>query len=658
MKKAGVNIARLVLAIILILSGFVKAVDPLGTQYKIHDYLQAVELAQYVPDVATLGAAVLLSAVEFGLGICLLFAIRRRMVTLLTLILMLVMTPITLWLAIANPISDCGCFGDAVVLTNWQTLAKNVVLLALACIVRRWPLEMMRFISRSNRWIVINYSALFIVAVSGWSLYDLPYFDFRPYHVGTDLRAGWLKMMEGEESPYADFFVERLPDVSENEDSERVEDSEEITEPMLLNQGYTFLLIAPHLEQADDSQLDRINEVHEYAQDYDYPFYCLTASGKQGIQQWRDRTGAEYSFCQTDDIVLKTMIRSNPGLMLLKDGKVIRKWSHNRLPREEPLNKQLQFLEIGKMPEDSVPQKVLTILLWYVLPLLLLTLADRLWMWSNWLKNKDKDNKDKIFQLLKRKKNMRKKIVAGNWKMNLNLQEGVALANELNEALAADKPNCDVVICTPFIHLASVAQVLEGSVIGLGAENCADKEKGAFTGEVSAEMIKSTGAQYVILGHSERREYYKETPEILKEKVLLAQKNGLKVIFCIGESLAEREANKQNEVVKAELEGSVFNLAEEDFRKIIIAYEPIWAIGTGKTATAEQAEEIHAYIRSIIAEKYGQAVADDTSILYGGSCKASNAPELFAKPDIDGGLIGGASLKCADFKGIIDAWKK
>ena len=615
MRKAGVNIARLILAIVLILSGFVKAVDPLGTQYKIHDYLQAVELAQYVPDFATLGAAVLLSALEFGLGTCLLFAIRRRLVTLLTLILMLVMTPITLWLAIANPISDCGCFGDAIVLTNWQTLWKNVALLILAIIVRCWPLDMMRFISRPNQWIVINYSALFIIAVSGWSLYDLPYFDFRPYHIGTDLRDGWTRTMNGEELPYADFFMEL--------------NGEDITEPVLLNQGYTFLLVSPHLEQADDSQLDRINEVHEYAQDYDYSFYCLTASGKQGIQQWKERTGAEYDFCLTDDIVLKTMIRSNPGLMLLKDGKVIRKWSHNRMPSEKELSKQLQFLEIGKMPEDSVPQKILTILLWYVLPLLLLTLADRLWMWSNWLKKKDKNNKDKIYQLLKRKKNMRKKIVAGNWKMNLNLQEGVALAT----------------------------QVLEGSVIGLGAENCADKEKGAFTGEVSAEMIKSTGAQYVILGHSERREYYKETPEILKEKVLLAQKNGLKVIFCIGESLAEREANKQNEVVKAELEGSVFNLAEEDFRKIIIAYEPIWAIGTGKTATAEQAEEIHAYIRSIIAEKYGQAVADDTSILYGGSCKASNAPELFAKPDIDGGLIGGASLKCADFKGIIDAWK-
>ena len=168
-------------------------------------------------------------------------------------------------------------------------------------------------------------------------------------------------------------------------------------------------------------------------------------------------------------------------------------------------------------------------------------------------------------------------------------------------------------------------------------------------------MIKSTGAQYVILGHSERRGYYNETPEVLKEKVLLALKNGLKVIFCIGESLEEREANKQNEVVKAELEGSVFNLTAEEFNNIIVAYEPIWAIGTGKTATAEQAEEIHAYIRSVIAGKYGNETAENTTILYGGSCKASNAPELFAKPNIDGGLIGGASLKVADFKGIIDA---
>ncbi len=250
---------------------------------------------------------------------------------------------------------------------------------------------------------------------------------------------------------------------------------------------------------------------------------------------------------------------------------------------------------------------------------------------------------------------MRKKIVAGNWKMNKSLQEGIALVNDLKEAVK--NPNCDVVICTPFIHLATVAEMLKGTPMQLGAENCADKASGAYTGEVSAEMVKSTGAEYVILGHSERRQYYNETGEILKEKVLLALENGLKVLYCIGESLEEREADKQNEVVKKELEESVFNLSEEQFKNIVIAYEPIWAIGTGKTATAEQAEEIHAYIRSCVKERYGAQVAEDTTILYGGSCKASNAPELFSKPDIDGGLIGGASLKAADFKGIIDAWK-
>ena len=642
MKKVAVNIARLVLAVVFVLSGFVKAVDPLGTQYKIADYLEAMGLSGLMPDFMTLSASILLSAIEFGIGICLLFAIRRRFTSRVVLLFMLVMTPFTLWIALTDPVSDCGCFGDAVVLTNWQTLLKNVVLLAMAVVVWRWPLEMVRFVSKSNQWIVVNYSAVFILFFSGWSLYDRPYFDFRPYHVGTDLRRGWNEMMEGNESPYTDFFIER------------VDDGEDITEQLLNRKGYAFLLVSPYLEQADDSQLDLINQLYEYAEDYDYPFYCLTSSGERGINRWRDMTGAEYPFCQTDGTTLKTVVRSNPGVLLLKDGVIIRKWSHNRLPDEYELTDRLENLEIGGMPQDSVPRKIVLILLWYVLPLFVLTVADRLWAWSQWVKKKEKSNI--VYQLLKRKK-MRKKIVAGNWKMNLNLQEGIALAKELNEALKADQPNCDVVICTPFIHLASVAQVLQGSVIGLGAENCADKEKGAYTGEVSAEMVKSTGAQYVILGHSERREYYKETPEILKEKVLLAQKNGLKVIFCIGESLAEREANKQNEVVKAELEGSVFNLSEEDFRKIVIAYEPIWAIGTGKTATAEQAEEIHAYIRSIIAEKYGQAVADETSILYGGSCKASNAPELFAKPDIDGGLIGGASLKCADFKGIIDAWK-
>ena len=641
MRKAVVNVCRLILAVAFILSGFVKAVDPLGTQYKIHDYLGAWGLASVVPDFMTLSASVVQSSAEFFLGICLLFAIRRRLVSLIVMILMVVMTLLTLWLAVANPISDCGCFGDALVLTNWQTFWKNVVLLAAAVIVWRYPLDMGRIISRSNQWIVMNYSAFFIlVIIAGRSLYTLPQFDFRPYHIGTNLREGWQRMIDGEESPYAEFFIEST------------EESEDITQQVLENESYTFLMVSPHLEQADDSQFDALNRIYEYSQEHGYPFYCLTASGQRGITRWQDITGAEYPFCLTDETTLKTVIRSNPGMLLLKDGVIIRKWSHNALPTAEEMSQPLEESELGRLPSDNVASKILWILTWFVLPLVLLTVADRLWAWSRWIRknnNNPLNNEQKI---------MRKKIVAGNWKMNMNLQDGIALAKELNETLKADKPNCGVVICTPFIHLASIAQFLDQDIIGLGAENCADKEKGAFTGEVSAEMVKSTGAQYVILGHSERREYYKETPEILKEKVLLAQKNDLKVIFCIGESLEEREAGKQNEVVKAELEGSVFNLSEEDFRKIVIAYEPIWAIGTGKTATAEQAEEIHAYIRSIIAEKYGQAVADDTTILYGGSCKASNAPELFAKPDIDGGLIGGASLKAADFKGIIDAWKK
>lgn len=251
---------------------------------------------------------------------------------------------------------------------------------------------------------------------------------------------------------------------------------------------------------------------------------------------------------------------------------------------------------------------------------------------------------------------MRKNIVAGNWKMNKTLQEGVALAKELNEVLASKTPDCDVVIGTPFIHLATVAAIVDTKKIGVAAQNCADKESGAYTGEVSAAMVKSTGAAYVILGHSERREYYHETSVILNDKVALALANGLTPIYCCGEALDVRNANKQNEFVKNQLEETIFNLSADDFKKLVIAYEPIWAIGTGVTASTEQAQDMLAYIRSIIAEKYGKEIAEGTSILYGGSCNAKNAPELFAQPDIDGGLIGGASLKVVDFKAIIDAF--
>ena len=250
---------------------------------------------------------------------------------------------------------------------------------------------------------------------------------------------------------------------------------------------------------------------------------------------------------------------------------------------------------------------------------------------------------------------MRKNIVAGNWKMNTTVPEGVKLAQEVNAALEGITAKCDVVIGVPFTHLTAVKAVI-GDKLGLSAENCADKVKGAYTGEVSAAMVASTGATYVILGHSERRQYYGETAETLKDKVALALENGLTPIFCIGEVLEERENGTYFDVIKAQVADSLFQLSAEDFGKIVLAYEPVWAIGTGKTATADQAQEIHAFIRGFIAEKYGEQVADDTTILYGGSCKPSNAKELFEKPDVDGGLIGGASLDAESFMGIVTAF--
>lgn len=251
---------------------------------------------------------------------------------------------------------------------------------------------------------------------------------------------------------------------------------------------------------------------------------------------------------------------------------------------------------------------------------------------------------------------MRKNIVAGNWKMNTTLPEGLQLAKEVNDALKGIDAKCDVIICVPFTHLAPINGVIDQNILGLGAENCADHTSGAYTGEVSAPMVASTGATYVILGHSERRQYYGETSETLKEKVNLALANGLTPIFCIGEVLEEREAGKHFDVVKTQIEDALFDLSAEDFSKLILAYEPVWAIGTGKTATDDQAQEIHAYIRSVIEGKYGKEVAENTSILYGGSCKPSNAKALFAKPDVDGGLIGGASLKADSFMGIVEAF--
>ena len=687
-QEVVANTCRFLLAASFIFSGFVKAVDPLGFQYKIQDYLTAFGMASWFPSFFPLLGGIILSAVEFFIGISLFFATRRTLATSLALMLMIFMTPLTLYLAIFDPVSDCGCFGDAWVLTNWETFGKNIVLLFAAMMAFRHRRMLVRFISVKMEWLVSLYTLFFVFTLSFYCLDRLPVLDFRPYKIGKNILEG-MTMPEGAKpSVYESIFIlekngERKEFTLDNYpdstwtfiDSKTVQTEEgyvppihdfsiadaktgeDITQEVIHDKGYTFLLVSPHLEFADDSNFGNIDEIYEYANDHGYRFLCLTASTEKAIKHWQDITGAEYPFYVTDETTLKTVIRSNPGLLLLKNGTIIQKWSHNDLPDMAEIgDKPLEKTEIGKMPEVSAAKKIAGIISWFIIPLVLLTIADRLWAWGAWIRKKE--NSNRILSTFKKKRKMRKKIVAGNWKMNMNLQDGVALAKEINEALVADKPNCDVIICTPFIHLASVAQVLDSKVVGLGAENCADKAKGAFTGEVSAEMVKSTGAQYVILGHSERRQYYGETAEILKEKVELALANGLKVIFCCGETLEEREAEKQNEVVKAELEGSVFHLSADAWKNIILAYEPIWAIGTGKTATSDQAEEMLAYIRSIVAEKYGNEAAEETSILYGGSCKASNAPELFAKPNIDGGLIGGASLKAADFKGIIDAWKK
>ena len=251
---------------------------------------------------------------------------------------------------------------------------------------------------------------------------------------------------------------------------------------------------------------------------------------------------------------------------------------------------------------------------------------------------------------------MRKKIVAGNWKMNTTVAEGVELAKGIVAKVNEISKGVTLVVAPPFTHLVSVGEALKGSPVALSAQNCADQPKGAFTGEVAAAMLKGVGCAYTILGHSERREYYGETSEKLVKKIALAFENGLKVIYCVGEKLDDRKAGNHFDVVSQQLSEVLFGLTAEQMADVVIAYEPVWAIGTGVTATAEQAQEIHAFIRKTLADKFGKKVADETTILYGGSCKPSNAKELFACPDIDGGLIGGASLKADDFIAIAQSY--
>lgn len=255
---------------------------------------------------------------------------------------------------------------------------------------------------------------------------------------------------------------------------------------------------------------------------------------------------------------------------------------------------------------------------------------------------------------------MRKKIVAGNWKMNLDLNQGIQLFNEIKELINNEvRGEQEVIVCSPAIHLTSLANSLAGlKKVSIGAQNCHHADSGAYTGEISASMIASSGAKYVIIGHSERRLYFSETDELLAQKIDVALKNSLKPIFCIGETLEQRNGGTFFDVIKAQISAASFHLDAENYSHLILAYEPVWAIGTGLTASPEQAQEIHAFIRNLLAEKYGKDLADSITILYGGSCNPKNAAELFAQADIDGGLIGGASLKARDFVDIINTFNK
>ena len=336
----------------------------------------------------------------------LLFAIQRRVVSRLALMLMTAMTILTLWIYISDPVSDCGCFGDAITLTNGQTLAKNIVLTAAAIIMAIWPLEMARLIRKNTQWIVINYTVVFILAVSGYSLYYLPQFDFRPYHVGADIKKG-MEIPEGAEQPEfvttfilekdgqrKEFSLEEYPDSTWTFIDSRtvqtkkgyvppihdfsittVDEGEDITEEIVADKGYSLLLVSPHLEQADDIHFDEINRLYDYTKQHGYRFLCLTASTEEAIGRWKDRTGAEYQFANTDETTLKTIIRSNPGLVLLHNGSIKGKWSHNALPDVSP---QTPKIEQGGLRgnDRSDTSMAVVMILWFIVPLTLLTIAD------------------------------------------------------------------------------------------------------------------------------------------------------------------------------------------------------------------------------------------------------------------------------------------
>ncbi len=374
-----VNTCRLVVSATFVFSGLVKLIDPHGTAYKIHDYLVAMHLIDlFSADYLTLIMSIALGVMEFTLGILLFCSIRRRSTIVLMAILTAFYTPLTLWLAITDAVTDCGCFGDAVHLSNWQTFGKNVVLLAMLALLWWQRNRLSRLVSQPLQWLVSLYSVLYALFLAGLCLYGEPIIDFRPFHIMQHIPTA----MQWPEDPNAqpeilDFNVEPLDGNADN-----------TTEAILADPSYTFLLTAPRLEQADDSNLETINALCDYAQHYGYRFLCLTASGDSAIHRWQDMTGAEYPFAFTDELTLKTMARSNPALLLLHNGTIVGKWSNHTMPREKVLTRSLAKLDIAHPRFEDYRRILLTLLLWYIVPLAILILLDRAYASFRWWRRK------------------------------------------------------------------------------------------------------------------------------------------------------------------------------------------------------------------------------------------------------------------------------
>ena len=404
------TVCRFVLAVVFIFSGFVKAIDPLGTQYKIQDYLDAFGWTDVFPESIPFIAAALLGMLEFCLGVYLFFGIRRIIAPRAVVAVMAIMTPLTFWLALDNPVSDCGCFGDAVVLTNWETFGKNVVLLAMSLVVLKWRKRIFPLATTRFDWLIALYGFLYIFCMTIYCYRHLPIFDFRPYYVGADIRQG-MEIPEGKEPTEfetrfvlqkdgveKEFTLENYPDstwtfvdsrtVVKKKGYEppihdfsmiRYEDGEDITEQVLADEGYTFLLVAHQLEQASDSRIDLINELYDYCLEYGYTFYCLTSSSDEDILKWQEDTGAEYPFCLMDNITLKTMVRSNPGLILLKKGVVIHKWNIVDFPDEYQLSRSLEELPLGEISQEPFANRLFGVFVWFAFPLFLMCMSDLAW---------------------------------------------------------------------------------------------------------------------------------------------------------------------------------------------------------------------------------------------------------------------------------------